>query len=329
MPDPLLSVRNLTVKVDTDEGVAHILDSVSIEVRKGEILGVVGESGCGKSTLVKTILGVLPRGARIDGGQVLFEGIDLLTLDQKALIREIRGSRIGFIPQDPYLAFNPVFKIGTQFLDQMRWHAPKGPPGESRAAQRKRHRAKLVGLMRHMQIADPEEMLDRYPTEVSGGQRQRLMIAAALSCEPVLLMADEPTSAIDVTTQQQILILLRSLVREFGLSVVFVSHDFGVVAQLCDTVTVMYAGQIVEHGSTEDIIEAPRHPYTQMLLRCHPDHSELLTSIPGSVSSPTDPPPGCRFGPRCDRHRPECSETRPAPVVVSPGREVHCVIYRS
>jgi peptide/nickel transport system ATP-binding protein len=297
---PVLDVRNLRLSVRTDEGRAQILDRVELTLPRGRILGLVGESGCGKSTLVRAVLGILPKNTVIESGEILFEGEDLLRLSERQLARRVRGSRIGFIPQDPYLALNPVFKIGAQLLPVMRWHAPAPAEGpRSGAALLCAHRNRLVEILRRVQIPEPEAVLERYPHQFSGGQRQRLMIAGALACSPRLVIADEPTTALDVTTQLQILKLLKSLATEFDVSMLFVTHDFGVVAQLCDEITVMYTGQTVESGPTATVLASPRHPYTQALLACHPDRARELAGIPGAVPSPLDPPPGCRFWPRC------------------------------
>ena len=327
--DLSLSIRDLQVSVGSNEGAAHILDSVNLELKRGEIVGVAGESGCGKSTLVKTILGILPGVARIRSGEILFRGENLLTMPQKRLQSEIRGSGIGFIPQDPYLAFNPVFTVGDQLLETLRWH---GLPGEGASGRytkklRARHRAHLVQLLSAVQVPDPEGALDRYPQQFSGGQRQRLLIAGAIACQPEIILADEPTTALDVTTQMQILKLLRDLAAEFHVSMLFVSHDFGVISQLCDRILIMYAGQSVEFGQTQDIIENPQHPYTRMLMQCHPDKSEDLVGIPGQVPSPLTPPSGCRFNPRCPEVRPACSAARP-PFVFdgAHARAVACVL---
>ncbi|MEI8155165.1 MAG: ABC transporter ATP-binding protein, partial [Hyphomicrobiales bacterium] len=208
MSEALLRVSGLAISVAGDDGVAGILEHVDLAIPKGHIVGVVGESGCGKSTLVKAILGILPPRARVDAGTIVFDGRDLARLDEEAMQREIRGSAIGFIPQDPFLALNPVFRVGTQMLETMRWHAPPQWKGQ--------HRQRLVQLLRAVQVPDPERALERYPHEFSGGQRQRLLIAAALSCQPRLLIADEPTTALDVTIQAQILEIMARLAREFG-----------------------------------------------------------------------------------------------------------------
>jgi peptide/nickel transport system ATP-binding protein len=213
--------------------------------------------------------------------------------------RRVRGGRIGFIPQDPYLALNPVFTIGSQLLAVMRAHAPAPAERLHGGALMQHHRTQLIELLRRVHIPEPEAVLERYPHQFSGGQRQRILIAGALACRPRLLIADEPTTAIDVTTQLQILRLLRSLAGEFGLAMLFVTHDLGIVAQLCDEMTIMYAGQTVESGPTDAVLSEPRHPYTRALLACHPDRAKNFVGIPGLVPSPLSPPPGCRFSPRC------------------------------
>jgi peptide/nickel transport system ATP-binding protein len=323
----VLRVAGLRLTIRGDEGTARVLDHVELCLRRGQVLGVVGESGCGKSTLLRAILGILPAGARIDGGAIRFEGHDLLAMNDDALNRQIRGRRIGFIPQDPYLALNPVFTVGTQLMEIMRQHAPR--KGLRGAALRRKFRERIVALLRRVQLADPEAALDRYPHQFSGGQRQRLLIAAALSCTPALVIADEPTTALDVTTQQQILHLLRELVSEFRVSLLFITHDLAVVAQLCDEISVIYAGQTVESGPTARVLADPRHPYTRALVACHPDRARGFAGISGAVPSLLDPPPGCRFGPRCREARPECAMRQPhlVPAVSEPGRLVDCILY--
>jgi peptide/nickel transport system ATP-binding protein len=321
--DPILSVEGLRISIPTDDGLAEVLDHVDLVIPRGRIVGVVGESGCGKSTLVRAVLGILPRAATVARGRIVYDGEDLLRLSQGELTRRIRGKEIAFIPQDPSLALNPLFTVGTQLLETMRWHAPDADGG------RRAHRARLIELLRATQLPDPDAALDRYPHQFSGGQRQRLLIAGALSCRPRLVIADEPTSALDVTTQLEILRLLRELAMGFGLSMLFVTHDFGVVAQLCDEVTVMYAGQSVEAGGTGEILDRPRHPYTQMLIACHPDRSRDLAGIPGTVPSPLRPPSGCRFHPRCPSATAVCSRGRPAAVVEAAGHSVNCTLYHA
>jgi peptide/nickel transport system ATP-binding protein len=322
---PLLRISDLRVSIRTDEGIASVLDGVDLSLERGRILGVVGESGCGKSTLIRAVMGILPSTARVDSGEIMFEGENLLVFSEAELNDQVRSSRIGFIPQDPLLALNPVFKVGTQLLEIMRDHAP-----EDRlrgAARRRAHVQRLVHLLQRMQVLDPETALERYPHQFSGGQRQRLLIAAALACAPGLVIADEPTTALDVTTQHEILNLLRELVEEFGISLLFVTHDLGVVAELCDDLCVVYAGQTVESGLVDGILSAPAHPYTAALLACHPDRATTFQGIPGTVPSPLAPPPGCRFAPRCVHTLPVCTAAPPRSAMSRSGASVKCVQY--
>jgi len=243
---------------------------------------------------------------------------DVLRMD-KSELRKIRGGVVSYIFQEPSASLNPVFRVGTQLLETTR----------SKAGAEGRAKANIISLLKSVQFPDPEGALDRYPHQFSGGQRQRLLIAAALASSPAIVLADEPTTALDVTTQLQILKLLRGLAEARGLSMLFVSHDFGVVAQLCDTVTVMYAGQTVESGPVRRILAAPLHPYTRMLLACHPDRGAALAGIPGTVSSPLRPPAGCRFHPRCPSASPECENALPPRTKHADHQDVQCVLYRA
>jgi peptide/nickel transport system ATP-binding protein len=317
---PVLEIRDLSVSVGTDEGEARILDRADLTLMPGSIHGVVGESGCGKSTLIRAILGILPKRGRATGGVIRLGVRSLLELPAETLQKEVRGRAIGFVPQDPFQALNPVFRVGTQLLETVR---TAGDDKASRASKR----AQIISLLKAVQLPDAERVLERYPHQFSGGQRQRLLIAAALAAAPGIILADEPTTALDVTTQLQILKLLRGLAMERGLSMLLVTHDFGVVAQLCDTVTVMYAGQTVETGPVAEVLKAPLHPYTRMLLACHPERAEELAGIPGSVPSPLRPPSGCRFNPRCPSARPECSTAPPQRIEPAEGHPVRCVLY--
>ena len=266
-PD-ILRVQGLRLSVPGEKGRVEILKGVDLELRRGEVMGVAGESGCGKSTLIKTILGILPHKASVDGGTITLDGQDLLSSPKGSDLRRA----FGFIPQDPWLAMNPLFRIGTQMLEVLRWNGMPGePPRALRGADLARARAYLVGLLRAVRLPDPEGALERYPHQFSGGQRQRILIASALASRPRVLLADEPTTALDVTTQLEILRLLDDLVGEFDTSMLFVTHDFGVISQMCDRVMVMYAGKVVETGDTRQIIDAPREAYTAKLIDAHPD----------------------------------------------------------
>jgi oligopeptide/dipeptide ABC transporter ATP-binding protein len=313
MSTPLLSIQDLSVHIRGDAGLARILDGITLSVPAGVTMGVVGESGCGKSTLLRAVLGILPKNASIPHGRLEFKGRDLVA-DHWASAR----GRIGFVPQDPYLSLNPVFRAGDQLLEIMRKHAP---------GSRKDHTEKLIELFRAVQLPDPEGALGKYPHQFSGGQRQRLLIAAALACEPDLLVADEPTTALDVTTQREILALLRNLVVSKDLSLLFVTHDFGVLAALCDRVTVLYAGRVVESGLTAEVLKNPKHPYTRMLLACHPDRAVNLIGIPGTVPAATQQPEGCRFHPRCPIARPECARKIPPLMQLPDAHSVACPWY--
>lgn len=334
MAADLISVRGLRVSFSSDAGLAQVLDGVEFSIRTGEIKGLVGESGCGKTTLARAILGILPRNsARIESGEIIFGGRDLLTLPEETLANAIRGREIVYIPQDPSTAFNPVFTIGTQIDDLMRFKSPLlreaasaggsilgGYPRERREADRLR----VLELLRLVQLPNPEAVLRKYPHEVSGGQRQRLMIAMALLPEPKLVIADEPTTALDVTVQAQILKLLKQLARERGVAVLFTTHDLGAAYEICDRITVMYAGQEVEEAPVDGFFDRPSHPYTRKLLDSLPSSEAGIHGIPGEIPRLIDPPPGCRFHPRCERATEICRAERPSPEPIGPAHSVRC-----
>jgi len=332
MPE-LLSVRGLSVDFVTDGGVAHVLDGIALDVGPGEVVGLVGESGCGKTTLARAILGILPTGAaRIRGGEVRFKGADLLREDPVAVNDRVRGRAITFIPQDPYTSFSPVFSVQTQIMDLMKWKSPRaGDGGGARSSFRRYPRERwradhdaVLDTLRAVQIPEPARALRRLPHEFSGGQRQRLMIAMALLPQPDLIIADEPTTALDVTIQAQILRLLRTLVKERGVSVLFTTHDLGTAHEICDRVVVMYAGQEMEAAPAEAFFARPAHPYTRRLLASVPSPGGEIRDIPGDVPSLIAPPSGCRFHPRCEYATAECREGRPPPRVLAPGHGVRC-----
>jgi peptide/nickel transport system ATP-binding protein len=328
----LLSVRGLRVDFVTDGGVAQVLDGINLDVGAGEVVGLVGESGCGKTTLARAILGILPAGAaRIRGGEVRFQGDDLLRQDPAVVNARVRGRAITFIPQDPSTSFSPVFPVQTQIMDLMKWKSPRAANGGGgwplRRYPRERYRADreaVLETLRAVQIPEPARALRRLPHEFSGGQRQRLMIAMALLPQPDLIIADEPTTSLDVTIQAQILRLLRELVKARGVSVLFTTHDLGTAHEICDRVVVMYAGQEMEAAPAEAFFARPAHPYTRRLLASVPGPDGELRDIPGDVPSLVAPPPGCRFHPRCDDATPECRRERPALRTLAPAHDVRC-----
>jgi peptide/nickel transport system ATP-binding protein len=315
-----------------------VLDRINLDIGPGEVVGLVGESGCGKTTLARAILGILPAGAaRIRGGQIHFKGRDLLREDPRVVNDHVRGRAITFIPQDPFSSFNPVFTVGTQVMDLMKWKSPRlrdgsaRPPGSwpalLRGYPRQRYHADreaVLEILRAVQIAEPPRALRRLPHEFSGGQRQRLMIAMALLPRPDLIIADEPTTALDVTIQAQILRLLRQLVKERGVSVLFTTHDLGTAHEICDRIVVMYAGQEMESAPTDAFFQRPTHPYTRRLLDSVPAPDTDLRDIPGEVPSLIDPPSGCRFHPRCEYASTECRAGRPEPHAVGGEHRVRC-----
>ena len=299
MSTPLLSVRNLAVEIPTRRGTVHAVDGVSFDLFDGETLGLVGESGCGKSMTLRAILGLLPTGARITCGEVLLQGKNLLALGKEGL-RDVRGRRIGMIFQEPMTALNPVMPVGDQVAE-----GPLAHLGYDKRSAR----ARALELLRLVGIPDPARRARSYPHELSGGMRQRVMIAIALACEPRVMLCDEPTTALDVTIQDQILSLLLSLQRSTNTGLIFVTHDLAVVAQMCQRLAVMYAGQIVETGSVADVFREPTHPYTLGLLRAVPDIDkvkDVLDAIPGIPPDLVAPPTGCRFRPRCPFAQENC-----------------------
>jgi oligopeptide/dipeptide ABC transporter ATP-binding protein len=315
---PILEVRDLRVEIPLTRGTVHAVQSASFTVEPGQALGLVGESGCGKSMTLRAILGLLPQPGHITGGEIRFEGDDLANADPKRL-RDVRGARIGIIFQEPMTALNPVMRVGDQIAEGPRVHL-----GKSRSEARQT----ALELMRKVGIPDPARRAQAYPHELSGGMRQRVMIAIALACEPRLILCDEPTTALDVTIQDQILKLLSAMRRDLGVSVVFVTHDLAVVAETCERIAVMYAGQVVETGTVDEVFRAPRHPYTLGLLRSVPRFDvvrQTLDSIPGQPPDLVAPPTGCPFQPRCGFAREDCLEGDFPLRRLGPGRATACI----
>ncbi|RVG20769.1 ABC transporter ATP-binding protein [Sinorhizobium meliloti] len=305
--DVLLDVRDLETHFFGEESVTHALGGISFQVKKGETLGVVGESGCGKSVTALSIMRLLPKhSARTIGGEVLFHGRNLLNLPEREM-RKIRGDKIAMIFQDPMTSLNPVYTVGRQIAEAIEIHT---------SAPRSDALVKAIDVLRLVRIADPERRVNNYPHEMSGGMRQRAMIAMALSCSPELLIADEPTTALDVTIQAQILRLIVDLKERMGTAVMFITHDLGVVAETCQRVIVMYAGRIVEQATVTDLFARPMHPYTKALMRSVPDRrrgkERRLPEISGIVPSLREPTVGCSFAPRCPFATDVCWEQRPA-----------------
>jgi len=318
MGDPILRVRGLTSTFRTDAGVFPAVDDVSFDVAPGEVLGIVGESGSGKSVTALSILGLLPDPpGRVASGSIQFEGREIVGLPRRAL-QALRGPSIGMVFQEPMTSLNPVFRVGDQIMETIRAHE-----AISKADARKR----AISLMDRVGIAAPERRLDDFPHQLSGGMRQRVMIAIALACSPRLLLADEPTTALDVTIQAQLLDLLRDIQRDTGMAVVIITHNMGVIAEFADRMLVMYAGRVAEQGAVDTVFTHPRHPYTVGLLGSTPrlDRDEpRLTTIPGVLPQLSDIMPGCRFAPRCARRTDVCVLSKPPLLDVGAGQQAAC-----
>jgi len=304
---PLLEIEDLVIGFRTERGVARAVDGLSLTIDAGRITGLVGESGCGKSVTARAVMGLLPRPpAVVTATRIALDGENLLDLDERAM-RDVRGNQIGMIFQEPMTSLNPTFPIGFQIGETLRLHRKMGGAAI---------RARVLELLGMVGIGAPERRLKQYPHELSGGLRQRMMIAMALACHPKLLVADEPTTALDVTIQAQILELLVRLRDELGMAILLITHDLGVVAEYADEVAVMYAGKLVESADVGRLFQAPRHPYTQGLLRSMPRLAgpvgEPLPTIPGTVPSPLERPPGCPFAGRCPRVLERCHEAMPS-----------------
>ena len=323
MIKPLLCVSGLTTEFQTDEGLVRAVDGVSFDIPPGGTLGIVGESGCGKSVTALSIMGLLPRpNGNIQSGRIDYRGEDLVAADN-ARLQRIRGNEISMVFQEPMTALNPVHTIGRQLTEVVAIHTDQSPDEQIRTA---------VAMLQRVGIPAPELRMTEYPHQLSGGMRQRVVIAIALICEPRLLIADEPTTALDVTIQAQILDLISSLQKDFGMAMIMITHDLGVIAETCEQVVVMYAGQVVEQGSVFDIFDRPKHPYTQGLLRSIPKLTDIpkqpLDIIPGMVPSLHDLPVGCRFANRCQHRAAECDDAGLIVDAVTEAHTVRCLKWR-
>jgi oligopeptide/dipeptide ABC transporter ATP-binding protein len=316
-PGPLLSVEGLSVAFNTEQGRVRVVEDVSFQLAAGETLGLVGESGCGKSVTAQTIMRLLPSPpSRIEGGQIIFEGEDLVALPDSRM-RRIRGDRIGMVFQEPMTSLNPTQRVGRQIAEVLSLHRGLGY-GDAKAL--------VVSTLKKVGIGNAERRLEQYPHELSGGLRQRVMIAMAIVCGPKLLIADEPTTALDVTIQAQIMELLQALQRDLGLSILLITHDLGIVAEMCRTMIVMYAGRVVESGPSAEIFTNPRHPYTAGLINSSPRHAkkgERLPTISGLVPPPGQRGIGCNFADRCPRVLEKCRVEAP-PLAPIDGRLAAC-----
>ena len=318
MGEILLDVKNLSTYFYTDDGVVKAVENVSFSLEKGQTLGLVGESGCGKSVSSYSIMQLIPMPpGKIVSGEILFKGENLLKYNEKQM-RRIRGNDIAMIFQEPMTSLNPVYTVGDQIIEAIKLH---------QKLNYRASRKKAIQMLDKVGIPSPDQRIDEYPHQMSGGMKQRVMIAMALSCNPDLLIADEPTTALDVTIQAQILDLMQELKDEYGMSILFITHDLGVIAQMADEIAVMYASHIVEKASASEIFKNPRHPYTIGLFNSIPrigTKKELLNVIPGTVPNPLDFPDGCKFNPRCFFKQDECEKKNPQLELVSDNHECAC-----
>ncbi len=320
MTKQILEIKNLTIYYNSDEGVVRAVEDINFSIKKGETLGLVGETGCGKSTVAYSILRLLPPSAKVIKGEIRFKGKDLLKLSEEEL-RKIRGREIAMVYQDPLTSLNPVLPVGEQIAEVFVYHFNMN---------KKDAEERVIELLRDVNIPAPERVANMYPHELSGGMKQRVMIAMALAGNPDLLILDEPTTALDVTVQAQFLELVEHLQEKYGMSILWITHDLGIVAEMADKVAVMYAGHLVEYTDVESFFQKPLHPYSQLLLRAIPRIGisiEDLEIIPGDVPSLINPPRGCRFAPRCPLSHEICTSQRPKPNEYLPNHLVACHLY--
>ena len=322
LDEPILKVKGLCTEFKTVDSRVRAVDGVDLELYPGETLGIVGESGCGKSVTALSIMQLLPKGVgKVVDGQILFDGKDMLKLSTKELL-SLHGRDMAMIFQEPMTSLNPVYTIGYQLSEVLRYHM---------GMNKKDAWQKSIDLLKDVGVSRPEQIVRSYPHELSGGMRQRVMIAMGLSCNPKLLIADEPTTALDVTIQAQILELMGKLKEEYNTAILMITHNMGVVAEVCDRVIVMYAGYVVEMAEVNELFDNPSHPYTQGLLKCIPnidEDREVLDTIEGTVPPPYAMPKGCRFAPRCPYATPECEANKPELYDIGGGHTCRCFRYK-
>ncbi|MGM0899781.1 MAG: ABC transporter ATP-binding protein [Bacillota bacterium] len=317
----VLEIKNLNASFKTSNGVTKILDGIDLNIYEGELLGLVGESGCGKSVTSLSIMGLLKQNAKIDEGEILFEKTDLTKIKEKEM-RKLRGNDIAMIFQEPMTSLNPVFTIGEQLNEPLRQHSK---------LSKKDRREKIIEVLNLVGIPRAEKIIDEYPHQLSGGMRQRVMISLAILCQPKLLIADEPTTALDVTIQAQILELLKDIRSKTNMAILLITHDFGVVAEMCDRVVVMYTGQVVEIADVKTLFNDPKHPYTKGLLESLPssgNRKQKLSLISGNVPTPDNLPVGCTFAPRCSMTHERCLKERP-PLIHVGEQMCRCWLYHN
>lgn len=317
IPEVLVQIRNLVINFYTYRGVVKAINGVGLTIKRGEFFGLVGETGCGKSVTASAILNLVQNPGKIEKGEILFKGEDILSMNEDEIRDRIRGKEITMIMQHPVAALNPVIRNGDQIAEAL-----NEKMGDYQAKKR------AIELLKEVNIPEPEKVANQYPHQLSGGMAQRVMIAMMLSTEPSLLIADEPTTALDVSIQAQVLLLLKDLIKKHKASVLLITHDLSVVAETCDRVGVMYAGDMVEVGEVDQIINNPKHPYTKGLIRAIPsDYRKELVGIKGSVPDLVNPPSGCRFHPRCDYTRNICKEKKPKIIQAESDHTVACFLY--
>jgi oligopeptide/dipeptide ABC transporter ATP-binding protein len=332
MKTPLLQIRNMTTVYPTGRGHVRAVNGINLILEEGKVLGLVGESGCGKSTVLLSILGLVRPPGQVSEGEILFKGRDMREMNGSEL-RAIRGKEIAMIFQDPLSTLNPVFPVGEQIRETLRLHNILGDsrlPWPLNRDTARKERERVLQVMSEVGIPSPDSRYAAYPHQFSGGMQQRALIAIALSCNPALLLADEPTTALDVTIQAQILDLMRRINREHGTAVILVTHDLGVAAEFCDSIAVMYAGRIVERGSVDQVVDNPQHPYTRGLLACRPKITipkEAVAPIPGNVPDLANLPDGCPFAPRCPMVRDVCTEGPVPQIEIAQGHLSRCLAH--